>query len=99
MRRARDLTPAALSFVTVTIWDQGGPHVATVSSLASVPLRPPLISIALDHRSKLLARILGSGRFGVSVLGCAQDDVATLFASRGVDRFHQVSWSAANGLP
>ncbi len=96
----RDLMAAVCAPVAiVTTSDQDGPHGATVSSLASVSLRPPLISIALDHRSKLLTRILGSGRFGASVLGCAQDDVATSFASRGVDRFHQVSWSAANGLP
>ena len=62
-------------------------------------LRPPLISIALDRASNLLARILESGRFGVNVLGCTQDDVAMLFASRGVDRFTQVQWSTADRLP
>jgi|RhiMetdeSRZDD1v2_1073273.scaffolds.fasta_scaffold15527_9 flavin reductase (DIM6/NTAB) family NADH-FMN oxidoreductase RutF len=96
----RDLMAAVCAPVAiVTTSDQDGPHGATVSSLASVSLRPPLISIALDRRSNLLARILGSGQFGVSVLGCAQDDVATLFASRGVDRFHRVGWSTADGLP
>lgn len=96
----RDLMAAVCAPVAiVTASDEDGPHGATVSSLASVSLRPPLISIALDHRSKLLARILGSGRFGVNVLGCAQDDEAKLFASRGVDRFTYVRWSTAKGLP
>ena len=96
----RDLMAGVCAPVTVvTAADLDGPHGATVSSLASVSLRPPLISIALDRRSNLLARILGSGRFGVNILGCTQDDVATLFASRGVDRFDQVHWETADELP
>jgi flavin reductase (DIM6/NTAB) family NADH-FMN oxidoreductase RutF len=96
----RDLMAAVCAPVTiVTTTDATGPHGATVSSLASVSLRPPLISIALDRRSNLLERILGTKRFGVNVLGCTQDDVATLFASRGVDRFNQGSWSTVDGLP
>jgi flavin reductase (DIM6/NTAB) family NADH-FMN oxidoreductase RutF len=35
----------------------------------------------------------------VNVLGCIQDDVAVVFASRGVDRFHHVRWSMVDGLP
>lgn len=96
----RDLMAAVCAPVAiVTTADSDGPHGATVSSLASVSLRPPLISMALDHRSALLARILACGRFGVNVLGCTQDDVATLFARRGVDRFDDVSWSMSVGLP
>ena len=96
----RDLMAAVCAPVAiVTTADDDGPHGATVSSLASVSLRPPLISIALDRHSKLLARILGSGRFGVNVLGCTQDEEAVLFASRGLDRFTQVPWSSVDGLP
>ena len=96
----RDLMAGVCAPVSiVTTADEDGPHGATVSSLASVSLRPPLISIALDRKSKLLTRILDNGRFGVNVLGCTQDDVATLFANRGVDRFTQVQWSPADGLP
>jgi flavin reductase (DIM6/NTAB) family NADH-FMN oxidoreductase RutF len=96
----RDLMAAVCAPVTiVTTAGDTGPHGATVSSLASVSMRPPLISIALDRRSNLLARILGNRRFGINVLGCTQDDVATLFASRGVDRFNRGRWSTADGLP
>lgn len=96
----RDLMAAVCAPVAVvTTADRGGPHGATVSSLASVSLRPALISIALDRKSALLARILAGGRFGVNVLGCTQDDVATLFARRGVDRFDDVDWSMSAGLP
>lgn len=96
----RDLMAGVCAPVAiVTTADQDGPHGATVSSLASVSLRPALLSIALDRKSSLLARILGSGRFGVNVLGCTQDDLAMMFASRGVERFSQVRWSLADGLP
>jgi flavin reductase (DIM6/NTAB) family NADH-FMN oxidoreductase RutF len=96
----RDLMAGVCAPVAiVTTANQDGPHGATVSSLASVSLRPALLSIALDRKSSLLARILGSGRFGVNVLGCTQDDLAMLFASRGVERFSQVRWTTAEGLP
>ena len=96
----RDLMAGVCAPVAiVTVADHGEPHGATVSSLASVSLEPPLISIALDCRSTLLARILDSCRFGVNVLGRAQDDLAVVFAARGVDRFTNVSWSLVDGLP
>ncbi|GAB3364647.1 flavin reductase family protein [Modestobacter lapidis] len=96
----RDLMTGVCAPVTViTTADQDGPHGATVSSFASLSLRPPLISIALDRTSSLLARIQRAGRFGVNVLGSAQDELALLFARRGADRFAQVSWSSSRGLP
>lgn len=96
----RDLMAGVCAPVAiVTTADDVGPCGATVSSLASVSLRPPLISIALDFKSSLLARILDTGRFGVNVLGSAQDDLAVVFASRGVDRFEQVCWTMVDGLP
>lgn len=96
----RNLMAGVCAPVTiVTTADQDGAHGATVSSFASLSLRPPLISIALDRSSSLLARIQAAGRFGVNVLGSAQDELALLFARRGEDRFAQVSWSFSRGLP
>jgi flavin reductase (DIM6/NTAB) family NADH-FMN oxidoreductase RutF len=96
----RELMAGVCAPVTVvTTADVDGPHGATVSSLASVSLRPALLSIALDRRSSLLSRIVEAGRFGVNVLSAAQDDVATAFARRDVDRFRSVAWSPAHGLP
>ncbi|WP_328393335.1 flavin reductase family protein [Nocardia sp. NBC_00416] len=96
----RDLMAGVCAPVTVvTTADAQGPHGATVSSLASLSLRPALISIALDHRSALLARIRDRGRFAVNVLASGQDQLATLFATRGADRFATTGWSLAEGLP
>jgi len=96
----RDLMAGVCAPVAiVTTTDPQGAHGATVSSLASLSLRPALLSIALDRHSGLLARILASGCFGVNVLGSSQDDLAMRFARRGADRFGGVGWSMANGLP
>lgn len=96
----RDLMAEVCAPVTVvTTADDDGPHGATVSSFASLSLQPPLVSAALDRRSALLARILDSRRFGVNVLGSADDELALLFARRGEDRFGRVDWSPSQGLP
>ncbi|MFC9789861.1 flavin reductase family protein [Rhodococcus sp. NPDC127528] len=96
----RDLMAGVCAPVAVvTTADEDGPHGATVSSLASLSLRPALLSIALDTRSALLERILATGRFGVNVLSAAQEGTATVFASRGADRFGSTPWSMNHGLP
>ncbi|MYW90400.1 flavin reductase family protein [Amycolatopsis rubida] len=96
----RDLMAGVCAPVAVvTTADGDGPHGATVSSLASLSLRPALISIALDRRSRLLSRIQAAGRFGVNVLSAGQDDLATVFAKPGADRFSAARWSPSSGLP
>ncbi|MEU5852891.1 flavin reductase family protein [Saccharopolyspora shandongensis] len=96
----RDLMAGVCAPVTVvTTADASGPYGATVSSLASVSLRPALLSIALDQRSSLLARITETRRFAVNVLSAAQEDVAIAFARRDADRFGGLDWSCSHGLP
>ncbi|MCR6485140.1 flavin reductase family protein [Amycolatopsis sp. OK19-0408] len=84
----------------VTIVTTAGPHGATVSSFTSLSLDPPLVSVAFDRRSALLAEILDTGRFGVNLLGQGQDDLAVRFATRGADRFGgETAWFTDDGLP
>ena len=60
-QKFRDLMAGVCAPVSVvTTADIEGPHGATVSSLASLSLRPALVSIALDRQSALLSRILRS---------------------------------------
>ena len=76
----RDLMAGVCAPVTViTTADDDGPHGATVSSLASLSLRPALLSIALDTRSSLLARILTTGRFGVNVSNLLDENEHPIF--------------------
>jgi len=88
---------APVTVVTTTVDDV--PRGATVSSFVSLSLDPPLISVAFDRGSRLLAQILTAGRFGVNVLGHAQDELAMVFARRGVDRFAEVDWYNDAQLP
>lgn len=95
-----DLMAGVCAPVTVvTTTDDQGPHGATVSAFASLSLHPPLVTVALDRKSALLARILKSRRFGVNILASADDDLALLFARRDADRFGQVEWGPSQGLP
>jgi flavin reductase (DIM6/NTAB) family NADH-FMN oxidoreductase RutF len=99
-QRFRDLMAGVCAPVTVvTTLDDAEPYGATVSSFASLSLVPPLITIALDNRSALLAHILRVSKFGVNLLSHDQDDLATVFARRDADRFAQTTWYLDHGVP
>jgi flavin reductase (DIM6/NTAB) family NADH-FMN oxidoreductase RutF len=99
-QRFRDLMAGVCAPVTVvTTSIDGVPYGATVSSFASLSLDPPLISVAFDRGSALLGQIRQAGRFGVNLLGHAQDELAMTFARRGVDRFAAADWFADDDLP
>jgi flavin reductase (DIM6/NTAB) family NADH-FMN oxidoreductase RutF len=101
-RRFRAVMAAVCAPVTVvTTSDAAGrPHGATVSSFTSLSLDPPLVSVAFDRRSALLAEVLDAEKFGVNLLGQGQDDLAVRFATRGADRFGgDTAWFADRGLP
>ena len=89
--------PAPVAVIATVYADQ--PYGATVSSLASLSLNPPLISIALRQESLLLEIIRKSGRFSVNLLAYGQADIALNFARPGPDRFADISWTANDGLP
>ena len=85
----------------VTTADDAGPPGTTVSAFASLSLQPPLVSVAFDRDSACSPQIAGHGRFGVNILAHDQDEVAVLFARRGVDRFGSVpgTTTACPGWP
>lgn len=99
-RAFRSLMGGVCAPVTiVTTLDGDEPAGTTVSSFASLSLRPPLVSVAFDRGSRVLSRIRSTGRFGVNILSHGQGDTALLFASRDADRFGAVRWHADHGLP
>ncbi|MFG2592324.1 flavin reductase family protein [Streptomyces sp. NPDC048438] len=96
----RDLMAGVCAPVTiVTATAEGLPHGTTVSAFASLSLRPPMVTVALDRASGVLSRITTTGRFGVNILAQAQDDLALSFARRGADRFAGVQWHFEHGVP
>ena len=96
----RDVMSQVCSPVSVitTIAD-GRPHGTTVSAFASLSADPPMILVALDHRSELLALVRTTRRLGVNVLGTEHVDLATRFAQKGSDTFSGVDWALDHGLP
>ena len=83
---ARDLRNACGSFATgvtvITTRTDDGDHGMTANAFMSVSLDPPLISISLDHKSKMRERIRASGRYAGSILGDDMEHVAWHFAGR-----------------
>jgi flavin reductase (DIM6/NTAB) family NADH-FMN oxidoreductase RutF len=88
-------TPVAV----VTTLDDGQPFGTTVSAFSSLSLDPPLVLVALDRGSDLLAHIARSGRYGINVLAAGQAGLAGAFARKGVDKFVDVGWELDCELP
>src|SRR5947209_13737897 len=83
----------------VTALRDGAPHGTTVSAFASLSMSPPMVLLALDRRSDLLARLEHGQPFGVNVLGAHQAGLAAAFARKGADRFDGIEWTVDSGVP
>jgi flavin reductase (DIM6/NTAB) family NADH-FMN oxidoreductase RutF len=70
----------------------GRPIGMTASSLASVSLVPPLVSVRVDHQAELHDAILAAPIFVVNVLESAQEALSRRFADRHEDRFEGVGY-------
>jgi flavin reductase (DIM6/NTAB) family NADH-FMN oxidoreductase RutF len=96
----RDTMASVCAPVTiVTAMDGERPHGTTVSAFSSLSLDPPLIMVALDRGSDLLAILRGSRRFGVNLMSHLQDELALTFARKGSDKFDGIDWRQEHGLP
>lgn len=97
----REVMAALCAPVTVvtTVTDDGKPYGATVSAVASLSLRPQLVSIALNRASTLLTHARESKRVGINLLAHDQEAIAAVFARSGADRFAGVAWRWEDALP
>lgn len=64
----------------------------TASSLASVSLVPPLVSVCVDHQAELHDRILASPVFVVNILESRQETLSRRFADPHEDRFDGIGY-------
>jgi flavin reductase (DIM6/NTAB) family NADH-FMN oxidoreductase RutF len=68
----------------------------TVSSVTSLCMDPPCLLVGVNLTSETHDAILATGRFGVSLLGDGQQDLALRFAGqngvKGVQRFETAAW-------
>jgi flavin reductase (DIM6/NTAB) family NADH-FMN oxidoreductase RutF len=71
---------------------RGRPAGMTASSLASVSLQPPLVSVCVDHAAELHDVITAASEFVVNVLERDQEELARRFADRHEDRFDGVGY-------
>lgn len=64
----------------------------TASSLASVSLVPPLVSVCVDHQAMLHDTILAASVFVVNILESSQEALSRRFADRHEERFDGVGY-------
>jgi 3-hydroxy-9,10-secoandrosta-1,3,5(10)-triene-9,17-dione monooxygenase reductase component len=88
-RQFRDALGAFATGVTiVTTRDQSQHDVGlTANSFNSVSLDPPMVLWSLSKTSLNLAAFIAAKHFAVHVLASDQDNLSTVFARRGIDKF------------
>lgn len=101
-RDALRLFPAGVTIVTIKSPLDEKPHGLTVSAFSSVSPEPPLVLIALDHRSlghKLLED--NEAVFAVNILPYDKAELSNRFAwIKDEDRFAEGNWgTAVTGAP
>jgi flavin reductase (DIM6/NTAB) family NADH-FMN oxidoreductase RutF len=64
----------------------------TASSLASVSLQPPLVSVCVDQSAELHDVIVAVPEYVVSILESSQEELARRFADPHDDRFDGVGY-------
>jgi flavin reductase (DIM6/NTAB) family NADH-FMN oxidoreductase RutF len=93
--------PTGVTVVT-TVGNDGVPRGLTSNAVCSVSAEPPLLLFCIDKRSNTLQSLLEANAFVVNFLAAGRGELATLFASRGGDKFNGVRWEPslpARGAP
>jgi flavin reductase (DIM6/NTAB) family NADH-FMN oxidoreductase RutF len=84
----------AARVVVITAQGQREPVGFTATSLTSVSLKPPMVSFAVARTASVWRTLSHSARVAVHLLGQDQDDLATTFATSGINRFAGLEWRA-----
>lgn len=101
-RAFRDVLGRFASGVTVvTAVHEGRPVGLTCQSFSSVSLEPPLVLFVPSRTSRAWPMIREVGSFCVNLLAADQAWVSNAMASKGADKFAEVSWrpSSRTGSP
>jgi 3-hydroxy-9,10-secoandrosta-1,3,5(10)-triene-9,17-dione monooxygenase reductase component len=88
--------PTGVAFVTAAPPDTE-PVGLIMSSLTSVSLEPPLISLCPSRSSLTWARMRQAGRIGVNVLREEHEEFVLRATPAGADRFAGLSWNPGRG--
>jgi 3-hydroxy-9,10-secoandrosta-1,3,5(10)-triene-9,17-dione monooxygenase reductase component len=101
-RKFRDVLGRFASGITVvTSISAGEPVGMTCQSFMSVSLEPPLVLFSPAKTARAWPAIQRSGRFCVNFLAADQKPLSNTMASRGIDKFADLSWTvtSATGSP
>ena len=91
--------PTGVAVVT-GLDNDGNPAGLAVGSFSSVSLDPPLVAFMPDRKSTSWPKFRDSGSFCVNILGAEQESICRTFASKGGDKFADLSWRpAGSGSP
>ena len=91
--------PAGIAVATC-LDGAGSPLGATLSSVASLSLDPPMLLACLDRRSNTLRRLAPGAPFLLHVLAEGQETAAMAFAGKAENKFAAVAWARdREGLP
>ncbi|MAD47384.1 MAG: hypothetical protein CMI02_00660 [Oceanospirillaceae bacterium] len=83
----------ASGLTVITTTDENGDMTgSTVSAFSSLSLRPRLLLICLDKRSRTLDIVRRTGRFAINILNREAKDLAFKFGSKEPDKFNGVEW-------
>lgn len=98
-RRVFRKHPAGVAIVTAA--GEGGPVGFTATSLASLSSAPPLVSFGVGRRASSWATVCAAEFVAVHLLETDQQQLATVFARSGADRFAPpTSWrTGPHGVP
>nr|WP_106586148.1 flavin reductase family protein [Murinocardiopsis flavida] len=86
-RFRQTLSRHAAGVTAVTALVDGRPVGLTATSFTSVSADPPLVSFYVADTSSTWVRMRRADRFAVHLLADDQGDLATRFATQGIDRF------------
>jgi Conserved protein/domain typically associated with flavoprotein oxygenases, DIM6/NTAB family len=90
----------ASGITVITVSSGAEMHGMTATSFASVSLVPPLISVALEKKSRTLELVRDVQSFAVNLLGRDQEDLARTFAIKGEKPFGRIPHRVGtNGAP
>ena len=91
----------ATGVTVVTAVGPDGPAGMTTNAVTSLSLRPRLLLVCFEARSRTLDVVRASRRFAVNILRAGDEDLATVFASKRIGRqkFADVTHTEEHGVP
>lgn len=91
----------ATGVTIVTSTGPDGPAGMTTNAVTSLSLRPRLLLVCFEQRSRTLDAVRASERFAVNILRHEDEALAAVFATKRVarEKFERVTHTEAHGVP